>query len=134
MLGQKYPDDSLSIINHIDIPPSAEALSNLLAAFAMQAAIRTLVNTLFMQADVVVLPVLGETAFELKDHAGQRVDAARQLEMTQANFLAILGGLPAVAVPRGKGADGLPIAVQLLAQKGGDELLLRAARTLEAST
>jgi amidase len=86
-----------------------------------------------MQADILVLPVLGETAFELKDREGHRVTAARQLEMTQVNFLAILAGLPAVAVPFGKGADGLPIAVQLIAQRDQDELLLRAARMLEAT-
>ena len=133
MLSQTYPDDSLTIISHIDIPPSAEATSNLIVAYGMQAAIRTLVNSLFMQADILVLPVLGETAFELKDREGHRVTAARQLEMTQVNFLAILAGLPAVAVPFGKGADGLPIAVQLIAQRDQDELLLRAARMLEAT-
>jgi amidase len=133
MLGQKYPDDSLTIVNYVDIPPSAGAVTNLLAAYGLQAAIRTLVNALFLQVDVAVLPILGDTAFELKDSRGLRVDAASQLQMTQANFFAILAGLPAVAVPLRKGGDGLPIGVQLVAQRGGDELLLRAALTIEAN-
>ena len=45
--------------------------------------------------------------------------------------LANLTGIPAISVPAGRGADGLPIALQLQAAWGRDELLLDAAEALE---
>ena len=43
-------------------------------------------------------------------------------------------GLPALSVPRGKSADGLPLGVQLVARRGADALLLGIAAQLEAAT
>jgi Asp-tRNA(Asn)/Glu-tRNA(Gln) amidotransferase A subunit family amidase len=45
--------------------------------------------------------------------------------------LANLTGIPAISVPVGLGADGMPIALQLQAAWGRDELLLDAAEALE---
>ncbi|MCD0484332.1 amidase [Streptacidiphilus sp. ASG 303] len=42
-----------------------------------------------------------------------------------------LAGWPALAVPAGSRADGLPYAVQLVAPPGGEEVLLRLAAELE---
>ena len=57
------------------------------------------------------------------------------LTADQANVrgagLANLTGIPAISVPVGLGAGGLPIALQLQAAWGRDELLLDAAEALE---
>ena len=45
--------------------------------------------------------------------------------------LANLTGVPAISVPVGLSADGLPIGLQLQAAWGRDELLLDAAEALE---
>jgi Asp-tRNA(Asn)/Glu-tRNA(Gln) amidotransferase A subunit family amidase len=45
--------------------------------------------------------------------------------------IANLAGIPGISVPVGLDADGLPIALQLLAAWGRDELLLDAAEALE---
>jgi Asp-tRNA(Asn)/Glu-tRNA(Gln) amidotransferase A subunit family amidase len=45
--------------------------------------------------------------------------------------IANLAGIPAVSVPVGTTSDGLPVALQLLAAWGRDELLLDAAEALE---
>ena len=45
--------------------------------------------------------------------------------------LANLAGVPAISVPVGRSAEGLPIALQLMASWGADELLLDAAEALE---
>lgn len=42
-------------------------------------------------------------------------------------------GQPAVSVPCGRAADGLPTALQIIGPQGGDALVLRAARAYEAS-
>jgi aspartyl-tRNA(Asn)/glutamyl-tRNA(Gln) amidotransferase subunit A len=45
--------------------------------------------------------------------------------------IANLAGVPAVSVPVGLSSEGLPIALQLIAAWGRDELLLDAAEALE---
>jgi amidase len=40
-------------------------------------------------------------------------------------------GAPAISLPLGRSAEGLPIGVQLGAKRGGDRLLLELAATLE---
>jgi len=44
-----------------------------------------------------------------------------------------VSGQPAITVPMGLGASGLPIGVQIAAQKGREDLLLRAAHHIEQS-
>ena len=57
------------------------------------------------------------------------------LTADQANVrgaaLANLTGIPSISAPAGISEDGLPIALQLQAAWGGDELLLDAAEALE---
>jgi amidase len=48
------------------------------------------------------------------------------------NRPASLLGLPAIAIPAGRGPNGLPLGVQLIARPHQDELVLRAAHALEA--
>ena len=48
--------------------------------------------------------------------------------------LANLAGVPAISVPVGRSSEGLPLALQLIAPWGRDELLLDAAEALEGAT
>ena len=45
--------------------------------------------------------------------------------------LANVTGLPAISLPLGRSADGLPIGVQLVAPYGREDRLLRVAARLE---
>lgn len=47
------------------------------------------------------------------------------------NRFATLFGLPALTLPTGMGPSGLPLGLQLIARKGEDPRLLRAALWLE---
>lgn len=53
----------------------------------------------------------------------------------QADFTGIvnIAGLPALAIPAGRDADGLPVGVQLVGPAGSEERLIAAARALEPS-
>jgi aspartyl-tRNA(Asn)/glutamyl-tRNA(Gln) amidotransferase subunit A len=53
--------------------------------------------------------------------------------VSQADFtgLANVAGLPALAIPAGRNADGLPIGVQLVGPAGSETRLIAAARALE---
>ena len=44
-----------------------------------------------------------------------------------------LAGHPAISVPYGSGADGLPVGVQVLAPALGEPVLFRVAAALERS-
>jgi len=45
---------------------------------------------------------------------------------------ATFAGLPAISVPAGFGAEGLPMGLQLIGKPQGDAALLRLARHFEA--
>ena len=78
------------------------------------------VNAAFGDADVLVLPA----------SPGEAPDLSTTGDPT-FNRLASLLGLPAITIPVTLGPSGLPLGVQLIARRWEDELLLRAARTVE---
>jgi len=91
-------------------------------------AIRARVADLFLTADVLLMPVASEPAF--------RIEADAQPDRTsldRCTRMVTLLGLPAVVVPCGTSADGLPIGVQVVSRSGRDEDALHAARLLERS-
>ncbi|MCU1693002.1 MAG: amiB2, partial [Frankiales bacterium] len=81
-------------------------------------------------ADVLLTPVLGTPAPPVGSLTGLRtlVGAGRAVPFTPPWNVS---GHPAVSVPAGWTADGLPLAVQLVAPHGRDDLLLALARQLQ---
>jgi len=78
--------------------------------------------------DVLLTPTTPTTAFEL----GART--ADPLSMYLSDVCTVpsnLAGHPAMTVPFGTGADGLPIGVQVLAPALGERVMFRVAATLE---
>ena len=55
------------------------------------------------------------------------------LDWMRACYLITVTGCPAISVPFGRTADGLPVGVQLVAAHGADRFLLEAAAALEAA-
>jgi aspartyl-tRNA(Asn)/glutamyl-tRNA(Gln) amidotransferase subunit A len=74
---------------------------------------------------VLLLPTAPQAAFR----QGSRPPT------TQADFtaLASIAGLPALSLPSGRDADGMPVAVQLVGPPGGESMLFDLARTLDAA-
>lgn len=94
--------------------------------------VRTLIGRDFAAAyehhDLLLSPTSPTTAFPLGDKT------ADPLSMYLSDVCTIpsnLAGHPAVSVPFGTGADGLPVGVQLLAPALHEATLLRAAAVLE---
>lgn len=83
------------------------------------------VADLFSAADVLLMPVASEPAFLIEPGRPDRSSLDR------CTRLVTLLGLPAVVVPCGTSAGGLPIGVQIVARPGRDEDALHAAGMLE---
>jgi Asp-tRNA(Asn)/Glu-tRNA(Gln) amidotransferase A subunit family amidase len=109
-------------------------------AIAKAQQVRTLVRRslaeLFERVDVLAWPTVAAPAPRLDDTSVELpsgVYPADYVNPRQAG-IANLAGVPAISVPVGFSPEGLPIALQLLAAWGRDELLLDAAEALERAT
>ncbi len=129
---------------HPEISPANRGFAKygmLLPAAAMTQAerVRTLMRrrlaALFDDVDVIAWPTVPAAAPPLEAPLVELPSGT--LSADQANVrggaLANLTGIPAISVPVGLGAGGLPIALQLQAAWGRDELLLDAAEALECA-
>jgi aspartyl-tRNA(Asn)/glutamyl-tRNA(Gln) amidotransferase subunit A len=82
----------------------------------------------FERFDVLVSPTSPTTAFPI----GAKVDDPMAMYLNDIFTIpANLGGVPAISVPCGLDADGLPVGLQLTAPVLGEQVLLRAANALE---
>jgi aspartyl-tRNA(Asn)/glutamyl-tRNA(Gln) amidotransferase subunit A len=84
----------------------------------------------FARVDVLVGPVAPTPAFRL----GERLDDPLAMYRTDDFTVpASLAGLPAISVPCGATAEGLPVGVQIEAPRLEEARLLRVAAALEAT-
>lgn len=85
----------------------------------------------FEQCDALLAPVAPFTAFKLGEKS------ADPLQMYLTDVLTVsanLAGLPALSLPCGFDAQGLPIGLQVLGKHWGEATILRAARAYERDT
>ena len=86
--------------------------------------------------DLVASPTLAVSAFK----AGGPLDTVTEIDGREVDpwwgyfpftFPINMAGLPAVSIPAGFSADGLPIGLQLVGRRGAEETLVTAAAALE---
>jgi Asp-tRNA(Asn)/Glu-tRNA(Gln) amidotransferase A subunit family amidase len=80
---------------------------------------------LFAQVDVLVLPTTPQAAFAL--------DAPVPSNQADLTSLASLAACPAVSIPMGLTAQGLPVGLQFIGPRGSDLRLLELAQVCAAS-
>ena len=81
----------------------------------------------FADVDVVASPTMPVLPFEL----GESLDDPLRMYLADANTTPVnLANLPAISVPAGE-ADGLPVGLQLVGPKFGEETIVRAASAVE---
>jgi Asp-tRNA(Asn)/Glu-tRNA(Gln) amidotransferase A subunit family amidase len=106
-------------------------------AISKAARVRTLVRRsladAFEHVDVLVWPTVAAPAPPLENPTVELPSGAYPADYVNPRQAGIanLAGVPAISVPVGRSAEGLPIALQLMASWGADELLLDAAEALE---
>jgi len=80
------------------------------------------------QVDCILMPTTPTTAFAF----GEKVDDPLQMYLSDIYTVsANLAGVPAISVPCGVDAGGLPIGVQFIGRHFGEETILRAADAVE---
>lgn len=79
--------------------------------------------------------MLASTAIDAEGAYGRSALVAydRSSRFMSFNPLFNLTGQPAIAVPAGFGADGLPLSVQLIGRLGAEDLLYSLAGEIEAA-
>ena len=93
------------------------------------------VNAAFGGFDVLLTPTLATPPIPIGRLTGSRTDVdavfADRLAFAPNTALFNITGQPAMSLPLGRSAEGLPIGMQLVAGMGRDWLLMRLARSLE---
>jgi aspartyl-tRNA(Asn)/glutamyl-tRNA(Gln) amidotransferase subunit A len=96
--------------------------------------VRTLIarefDRAYTEADVLLSPTSPCTAFALGE---KTADPMTMYVNDICTIPSNLAGHPAMSVPYGVGADGLPIGVQVLAPAMGEQVMFRAAAAIERS-
>lgn len=92
------------------------------------------VNAIFDEFDVLVMPVMGGTALPVRRWEGQ---GALRTVLGMSRFYPYCVpwnhlGNPAMSVPAGFGADGMPLAIQVIGRRGEEATLLSLAAQIEA--
>ena len=79
------------------------------------------------------IPLLGQlpTTGTGQDLAAWQAHLQRFTDLAPYSALANVSGCPAIVVPHGQARDGMPLAIQILAPPGGEDLLLAVAAFFE---
>jgi amidase len=92
------------------------------------------VNAIFDAADVLLMPVMGGTALPVRRWEGQ---GALRTVLGMSRFYPYCVpwnhlGNPAMAIPAGFSADGMPLSIQIVGRRGDESTLLSLAAQVEA--
>jgi aspartyl-tRNA(Asn)/glutamyl-tRNA(Gln) amidotransferase subunit A len=85
------------------------------------------ISTIFKKYDFILMPTAPSVAFTL----GEKTSDPTEMYLADIyTVLANLVGVPAISLPLAKNAEGLPIGIQLMAEKHADDKLMAFSKTL----
>jgi amidase len=93
------------------------------------------VTALWDEFDVLLTPALAKTAIAAEGGYGKPAPLAIDIAGRFTPFTPIFNitGQPAISIPAGIGADGLPLAVQLVGRVGAEDTLFSLAAQIEVA-
>jgi aspartyl-tRNA(Asn)/glutamyl-tRNA(Gln) amidotransferase subunit A len=105
------------------------------AYYGKASQVRTLIVEDFKKAfqvcDVIACPTAPTPAFKI----GEKIDDPLTMYLSDIfTISANLAGVPAMSIPCGFSASGLPIGLQLMAKHFDEEMLFRVAKHFEQAT
>ena len=102
---------------------------------ALRAEATARILALWQEADVLMTPGLARTALPAEGGYGKPAPIAFNIagRFTPWTPSFNLTGQPAISIPAGRGADGLPLSVQLVGRPGAEDLLYSLAAQVEAA-
>ena len=104
------------------------------AALGASTAIRAAFADFFCEFDLLLAPTVPCTAWPLAQLGPKMIDGRQVNPRAHAAFTPFVNHarLPAISIPCGHDASGLPFGIQIIARRGRDRMLLRAAIRIEA--
>src|SRR3954471_24328014 len=136
--GREPDEDEIEPLSRVlyERSKSTPAVAYLGAVAQMQAIARGLV-AFFADYDILMTPGLAERPLKIGECNGLGADPMRDLErsglFTPYTSLFNVTGQPAISIPVGFGADGLPTNVQLVGKPLNEDRLLQVALQMEAA-
>jgi len=118
------------LVRRLGRPVSRNVVDKAMAAGERAA---TRANRIFDDVDVLLTPTIADRPRRVGILSGTRPVRVAAASTRMIGFTALwnVTGNPAASVPAGLGADGLPLAVQLVGRTGDEPTLLRVAAQLE---
>jgi len=104
-------------------------------AFRQRTTLADRMRRFFDDYDVLVLPTSQVPPFPADQEFPAEINGkpmATYLDWMRSAYVITVTGCPAISVPAGETADGLPVGVQLVAPFGADARLLGVARAFES--
>jgi amidase len=138
LLGREPGEDEIEPLSRALLEKAREtpSIAYMGAIAQLQALARGLV-AFWADYDVLLTPALGERPLPIGECHGMGddplADLTRSGYFTPYTSLFNITGQPAISVPVGLGADGLPTGVQIVGKPLNEELLLQLAAQLEAA-
>jgi amidase len=106
-------------------------------AYAQRTALSEEMRIFFSSYDVLVLPVSQVPPFPADQEFPAAINGKPMetyLDWMRSAYFITVTGCPAISVPAGTTADGLPVGIQIVAPHGADRRLLEIAAAFEAAT
>jgi amidase len=138
ILGREPERDELEPLSRALLERAREtpSIAYMGAIVQLQALARQLI-AFWADYDVVMTPALGERPLPIGECHGMGADPLADLTrsgyFTPYTSLFNITGQPAISVPVGLGADGLPTGVQIVGRPLNEEVLLQLAAQLETA-
>ena len=106
---------------------------DVVAALGASSAIRTAFAAFFCEFDLLLTPTVPCVAWPHANLGPTMIDGKEVSARAHAAFTPFVNHarLPAISIPCGCNADGLPFGLQIIAARGRDRMLLRAAMRIE---
>ena len=106
---------------------------DVVAALAASSAIRTAFAAFFCEFDLLLTPTVPCVAWPHAKPGPALIGGKEVSPRAHAAFTPFVNHarLPAISIPCGRNADGLPFGLQIIAARGRDRMLLRAAMRIE---